>query len=177
MDLTQIRDAENRAHTLFGIVDAGSRACLLLKQTPSKASIILLRCLLDTLDACQSKPKIIRTDNEPVFTSRLFRLGLWLLDIKHQNTEKCCPWQNGRIERFFGTLKERLKCYVIQNQQTLAQDLAAFRTWFNHVRPHQYLDGKTPAEVWNKRLPNSDGEHYYFNQWQGALTGFYLPPA
>ena len=39
-----------------------------------------------------------------IFTSRLFRFGMWCLKIRHQRTEIACPWQNGRIERFFGTL-------------------------------------------------------------------------
>jgi putative transposase len=51
------------------------------------------------------KPKAIRTDNEAVFTSRLFKLFLTVAGIKHQRTHLHSPWQNGRIERLFGTLK------------------------------------------------------------------------
>ncbi len=69
-----------------------------------------------------------------------------------------------------------LKHYVIRNQETLTRDLAAFTPWYNFVRPHQHLDGRTPAEVWSQRSANPNGECYYFSQWQGALTGFYLPP-
>jgi transposase InsO family protein len=54
------------------------------------------------------KPRILRTDNEAVFTSRTFRLGLLLLGIRHQRIDAHCPWQNGRMERFFGTLKRKL---------------------------------------------------------------------
>ena len=32
----------------------------------------------------------------------------WALGIRHQRTEPHCPWQNGRVERFFGTLKASL---------------------------------------------------------------------
>jgi transposase InsO family protein len=28
--------------------------------------------------------------------------------LEHQRAEARCPWQNGRIERFFGTLKDTL---------------------------------------------------------------------
>ncbi|NIP27488.1 MAG: DDE-type integrase/transposase/recombinase, partial [Phycisphaerae bacterium] len=66
-----------------------------------------LRHLLDAIER-YGKPKFLRTDNETVFTSRLFRFGLWLLGIKHQRTDKGCPWMNGRVERFFGTLKQKL---------------------------------------------------------------------
>jgi transposase InsO family protein len=40
------------------------------------------------------KPRIVRTDNEAVFTSKVFRFAL--LGIRHQRTDPGCPWQNGR---------------------------------------------------------------------------------
>lgn len=83
---------------------------------------------------------------------------------------------NGRIERLFGTLKNRLQYYTVDAMQTISDDLALFRIWFNHVRPHQYLNGRTPAEAWNRQAPNPKGRHCYFHAWQGALAGFYLPP-
>lgn len=176
LDLTQVPDDGKQPHTLFGILDSGTRACLKLQAIRTKTSIMLLRCLLDTVER-YGKPKIVRTDNERTFTSRLFRLGLWLIGIKHQRTEVCCPWQNGKIERFFGTLKEKLKSHVFEGTEILADDLHLFRFWYNHVRPHQHLNGRTPAEAWSGQVPNLQGKHYYFNQWNGALTGFYLPPS
>jgi transposase InsO family protein len=176
LDLTQVQDTKKRLHTLFGIVDAGTRACLSLRGIPTKASIMLLRILLDAIEQ-YGKPEIVRTDNEAVFVSRRFRVGLWLLNIKHQRTEVCCPWQNGRIERFFGTLKAKLKRRLIEHARQLGDDLALFRFWYNHVRPHQNLDGKTPAEIWNKTEPNWKGKSIYFEAWDGALTGFYIPPS
>lgn len=174
LDLTQVRDEENQPHTLFGVLDSGSRACLHLRKIRTKASLTLITCLFQTIER-YGKPKIVRTDNEGVFVSKLFRFGLWLLDIKHQRTEVCCPWQNGKVERFFGTLKDKLKHYQIPAQQ-LADELAFFRTWYNHVRVHQHLDGKTPAEVWNRRQVNPYGKALYFQAWDKALTGFYLRP-
>ena len=50
----------------------------------------------------------LRTDNEAVLVSRLFRCGLWLLGIRQQRIEPGCPWQNGRVERFIGTVKREL---------------------------------------------------------------------
>lgn len=55
------------------------------------------------------RPQFLRTDNEAVLVSRLFRLGLWLLGTQHQRIERGCPWQNGRVERFIGTVKQELR--------------------------------------------------------------------
>ena len=98
------------------------------------------------------------------------------MGIRHQLIDKCCPWQNGRVERFFGTLKEKLNQWQVNNREQLNGALAQFRFWYNHVRPHQNLDGKTPAEVWNGidifiRRPKKE---YWFEAWDGLLTGIYL---
>jgi transposase InsO family protein len=171
-DLTQVKDRLNNVHNLFGILDSGTRACLLLTEVKTKASIMLLRCLLDTIEQF-GKPAAIRTDNEAVFTSRLFRFCLWVLQIKHQRTQVCSPWQNGRIERFFGTLKRKLAFYDL-DKIGFTQDLATYRFWYNHVRTHQYLNGKTPAEVWDAKAPR--GKPKEFSVWDGALTGIYFSP-
>lgn len=175
MDLTQVTDNEKQIHTLFGMIDSGTRACLFLQKLPTKASIVLLRHLLDTIEK-YGKPKAVRTDNEAVFTSRLFRLGLWLLGIKHQRTEVCCPWMNGKIERYFGTLKRKLKLYTIASAEELATDLATYRFWCNHVRTHQYLNGQTPAEVWSGLRLNGKSKPIEFSAWDGALSGIYFSP-
>ncbi|OGS97669.1 MAG: hypothetical protein A3H31_12150 [Gallionellales bacterium RIFCSPLOWO2_02_FULL_57_47] len=79
----------------------------------------------------------------------MFRRGLKLLGIRHQLTDPGCPWQNGRIERLFGTLKEKLDQWQVPNIAQLNCDLSTFRYWYNHVRPHQNHDGRTPAEAWS----------------------------
>ena len=83
---------------------------------------------------------------------------------------------NGRVERFFGTLKEKLAQHVIQSCQQLDRDLASFLRWYHYVRPHHHLNGKTPMEALTGKRANGRGDAFYFNQWDGLLTGFYLPP-
>lgn len=176
VDLTGKVDTQKTTHTLLGIVEHHSRACLSLQTIVDKSSITLLRHLLNCIEQ-YGKPKIIRTDNEQIFTSRLFSTILWLLRIKHQTTDLHCPWQNGRVERFFLTLKEKLNHWQVDNGDQLNIALSDFRFWYNHVRPHQYLDDKTPAKVWCGKdvfqLPHN--EAYWFETWEGLLTGYYIP--
>jgi transposase InsO family protein len=86
------------------------------------------------------------------------------------------PWQNGRIERFFATFKGRILPWLDQAgvPDDLAPDLALFRAWYNQARPHQHLDGLTPAMAWAGRLPA--GRPRYVSEWNGLLTGFLWPP-
>lgn len=94
------------------------------------------------------RPRFLRTDNEAVFVSRLFRIRLWALGIRHQRTDPGCPWQNGRVERFIGTVKRELAREPMADERDLTRILQAIRTWYNHDRPLDHLHGRTPAEVW-----------------------------
>jgi len=97
------------------------------------------------------RPQFLRTDNEAVLVSRLFRLGLWMLSIRHQCIEPGCPWQNGRVERFIGTMKRELATEPLAGCKHFTRTLQEIRTWYNHERPHDHLQGRTPAEVWGAR--------------------------
>lgn len=175
IDLTGKIDSSGSLHNILGIVEHKSRMSLTLSALRDKASITILRFLLDAVES-YGKPKFLRTDNEPVFASWLFRFSLWLIGIRHQLIEKSCPWQNGRIERFFGTLKEKLDQWQVNGSEELKLALVQFRFWYNHVRPHQNLDGRTPAEVWRKTdiFTKEHKQEYWFEAWDGLLTGFYL---
>ena len=111
-----------------------------------------------------------------MFCSRLFRGGLALLGIRHQRTDPGCPWQNGRIERFFGTLKAKLDQWSVASVAELGNALVQFRFFYNHVRPHQNLNGYTPAEAWlgTDVFAGKPETEYWFEAWDGLLQGFYL---
>ena len=100
MDLTGKHDLDKNNLQILGIIDHGSRANLYLSAIKSKASIHLLKILLDTIEK-YGKPEAMRTDNEAVFTSKLFRFGLWFLGIKHQRTDVGCPWMKKTSGMFF----------------------------------------------------------------------------
>jgi hypothetical protein len=79
MDLTYLPDESGRSLPILGIVEHHSRGCLTLEAIHTKAGISLLRSLLNAIEALGNiKPRILRIDNEAVFTSWLFRLGLFL---------------------------------------------------------------------------------------------------
>jgi putative transposase len=104
MDLTGKVDAMGQVHSILGLLDHGSRALLKLTVLPNKCSWTLLGHLFLAIGK-YGKPMALRTDNESVFVSRLFRTVLCLAGIRHQRADPGCPWQNGRIERLFLTLK------------------------------------------------------------------------
>ena len=145
-----------------------------LQTLPNKTSLNILRYLLDSIEK-HGQPKSIRTDNERCFNSILLNLGLWVLGIQHQTTQICSPWQNGRIERFFGTFKRYAK-QVNLPATNIQPQLTLFRNWYNHVRPHMNLRYQTPTEAWDVQYTNDQGHAYFVSEWDGVLTGYYFPP-
>ncbi|WP_413897634.1 integrase core domain-containing protein [Rhodoferax sp.] len=78
----------------------------------------------------------------------MFTATLRCFGIRHQLIDRGCPWQNGRIERFFGTLKQSLNHWAVGNRAQLQLSLEVFRDWYCCVRPHANLNGATPWEAW-----------------------------
>ena len=168
------KKGQSTTATILGILDHGTRKCISLKSISDKASITLLKALITAIES-YGKPKAIRTDNESVFTSRLFRLGLWILGIRHQRTQIHSPWQNGRIERFFGTFK-KYSDKVIFNTKKIQFALDEFQYWYNAIRPHRHLNGLTPDEKWEEINPYRKNPRQVkkVSFWNGLLTGYLL---
>jgi len=101
-------------------------------------------------------PDIIRSDNGSPF-SAVSRTGLtalaawWVrLGIQLERIEPGKPQQNGRHERFHRTLKQETASPPQESflSQQLAFDQFAYE--YNHIRPHQALQGETPAKHYQK---------------------------
>jgi hypothetical protein len=54
--------------------------------------------------------------------------------------------------------------------------LNIFAHWYNQIRPHQNIDGRTPMEAWTGIDPyrSAPKQALWFQAWEGLLTGFYL---
>lgn len=53
---------------------------------------------------------------------------------------------NNRIERLHGTIRERNKV-MRAIKKTNSAVIEGQRIYYNHIRPHQSLNGKTPAQA------------------------------
>ena len=174
LDLTGKADLSGRQQMMLGLLDHGTRACLRLSTLTDKRSVTILLELIVAFRRF-GLPKRLRVDNEACFNSRLMRSALALLGIRLQTTDLHCPWQNGRIERFFGTFKQCLDRVTIADSDDLRCKLIEFRAWYNHVRTHQHLHGYTPAEAWDGRA-KSTRQPQWFEVWNGRITGWFFPP-
>jgi transposase InsO family protein len=170
-----VRDADDQQHVVLGMIDHGSRVSLALRPLRRFNAWALLGCLFLAIGQF-GRPKAVRCDNHPVFRAKPVRRVLRWAGIRMQFSEPGKPWQNGRIERFFGTFKSHLCDYVMRDSKHLMRSLADFRFWYNTVRPHRHLDGATPAEAWHGIDPyrHAPKEIAWFETWEGRLNGWVL---
>ncbi len=147
LDLTICSSNDGQKHQVLGIIDHGSRVLLRPQVLASKTALELLGHLFITFSRF-GIPQSIRTDNEAMFTSRLWQVVFRALGVMHRRGPPAQPWRNGRIERLFGTMKQWLKAAAPANSAELQLSLNRFAFIYNHTRPHQGLKGLTPAEAW-----------------------------
>ena len=83
-----------------------------------------------------------------VFTSRRYTALVRSYGLKQEFITPHCPQQNGMVERVIRTLKEQ--CIHRQRFDSIQHATRAIADWisfYNHRRPHQALDMKTPADA------------------------------
>ena len=180
LDLCGKQDAKKVVHPILGIVDHGSRVAITLTAIRNMSFYTLAGHLLIAIGRF-GKPHALRTDNASILVSKRFRWFLRLFNIRHQRSDVGCPWQNGFIERLFGTLKQKLNQINVDNGAQLNFALHEFNTWYNEIRPHQGLDGRTPAEAWAWLTECISAKQFEekviesvapFVAWEGLLTGY-----
>jgi putative transposase len=166
MDLTGLPLVDGSSVAVFGVIDHGSRAVLSLSPVVRRNCLVLLGKLLIAMGS-YGVPRAVRSDNEAVFKTLAFRTVLKCIGVRQQFTALASPWQNGRIERFWRTVKFELQTTA---RQSVAQGIAvqtrmkfasvaamgclleAFKDGYNLDRPHQSLKGATPTAVWNGQV-------------------------
>ncbi|WDH79293.1 integrase core domain-containing protein [Microbacterium esteraromaticum] len=101
------------------------------------------------------------TDNGVVYTTRLARGGrgrgdgagngngfetlLAGLGITQKNGKPFNPTTQGKIERFWQTLKKYLHAHPAASLTQLQTTLDTFRDYYNNTRPHRGIGRRTPA--------------------------------
>lgn len=152
-------DLAGNVYAILGIVDHGSLRLLMLETLKRQNAWTLLGHLFLAIGK-YGVPRALRSDNASVFRGKVFRWGCRVAGIRQQFTVPGCPWMNGRIERLFGTLKQKMDRIEVDTRDALAYLLYDFGIWYNAVRPHQNLGGFTPDEAWRginpfRRAPKS----------------------
>lgn len=101
--------------------------------------------VLSALVAQHGAPAFIRSDNGAEFVAIAVQTWLAQCGVQTLYIEPGKPWQNGKEERFNGTVRDEcLNLHVFSSLVEACVRLGAFRQHYNTERPHSQLDYLTP---------------------------------
>lgn len=115
-----------------------------------------LRCFNQISSRYEVQFAEILSDNGPEFGPRTskqkdahpFERLLKELGIKHRYTRPYRPQTNGKVERFWRTINEDLiEGTTFDSIDHFKNELFQYILYYNQLRPHQALAGKTPSEI------------------------------
>lgn len=142
-----VRDAFSR-YVLTGSIGANTKGAW-------------VRRVLERLFRVYGLPLALQSDNGSPFVCTkarggLTRLSVWLvsLGVRLVRSRPGCPQDNGGHERMHRDMSE-LQQAPAKSRRAQQRACDEWLLDFNHVRPHQALKGKTPAEVYRSSIRRS----------------------
>jgi transposase InsO family protein len=101
--------------------------------------------MFNTAIHSQGVPQHLSTDHDPVFEAHRWAANLRILEIDEIKTVPHVPLSHPFVERLIGTMRREFLDYVLfWNGRDLERKLAEFQVYYNEVRCHASLNGRTP---------------------------------
>ena len=159
LDLTVVTVLWFRFH-IAALIDGFSRKLLTLHVFARTPTWNMMAALVRQTVETHGKPRFLVTDRGCQFRGRFHGYVETILGISHVRG-KVRSWTfNGKVERFFRTLKLwwRLSLFGwALNKAGIAVRMQArldgFQDWYNTRRVHQALGGSTPEQAWTESGP------------------------
>lgn len=150
---------------LWNLMDNETRF-LLASQVSNKREIMDARKVMQEAKMrAKIKPSVVVTDGLQSYTKAFKKEFFTVKTPRTEHIRKpkfTDPTNNNLVERLQGSIREREK-----TMRGLKEEDAIFiegqKIYYNHIRPHSSLNGKTPAEVSKMNL-NLEG-----NKWMDLI--------
>ena len=149
---------DNKRYYLVGIIDSCSRLAWVEVVTDIKSLSVMfatLHCINYLHSYYDVKFAEILSDNGAEFGPKTsknkenhpFERLLLEMGVKHRYIRPYRPQTNGKIERFWRTLHEDLiEETYFESIEDFKKELRDYLVYYNHLRPHQSLNGQTPKK-------------------------------
>jgi putative transposase len=149
------RTLDRRRCEPLTVRDAFSRYVLAMHVMRHGPDLEEVKAIFVALFRKHGLPAAIQCDNGvPFINTRarggLTRLSVWWisLGIRVVRSRLGCPQDNGAHERMHRDVAEQLQAYPAESRAAEQRACGRWRQEFNHVRPHEALGGKVPAELY-----------------------------
>jgi hypothetical protein len=150
---------DNKRYYLVCIIDSSTRIAWAEVVEDIKSLSVMfttLRCFNHINERFSFQFAEALTDNGPEFGTKEsskkaehpFERMLIELGVKHRYTRPYRPQTNGKVERFWRTLNEDLvEGTYFESIEHFKDELFQYMLYYNKLRPHQALDGKSPEQM------------------------------
>jgi len=148
-DETVIKLKDGKKYWMINVIDADTRFLLVSKLSKTRNIKDMVSVFKQAKDrAGGAIPKVILTDGWKAYLEGIEQV--FGADAKHivSTPFKEKDLSTNVVERWHGTLKDRLKpMRGMDKSETYQLILEGFIFYYNFLRPHEGLNGKTPAEM------------------------------
>lgn len=150
-----VKTEPTKRYYVLGAIDDYSRVVWVevMKSVKSiDATFAMMDAMLTMKQRYDVEAEAVMTDNGSEFCSpnieqHPFERLLIHFDIKHRRTKPYRPQTNGKIERFWRTFDEDvIEGVEFENLEELREAVLGYNLFYNEMRPHQGIQGKTPIE-------------------------------
>jgi transposase InsO family protein len=157
-DITHWRAAGGRDVEILNMVDDHSRLFLTSRAFPTAKATDVVDVFRMAIDL-HGPPASLLCDNGAVFTATprggkvLLQLEMERLGVIAKNSRPYHPQTCGKVERLHQTLKRYLARQApASTLSELQAQLDAFVHYYNAIRPHRALGGRTPLQAYSARI-------------------------
>jgi transposase InsO family protein len=157
-DITHWRLAGGQDVEILNMVDDHSRLFVASRAFPTVKAADVVEAFRSAVEL-HGTPSSLLCDNGAVFTATprggkvLLQLEMERLGVIAKNSRPYHPQTCGKVERLHQTLKRYLARQA--PAKTLAElqgQLDAFLHYYNAIRPHRALGGRTPLQAYSARI-------------------------
>ena len=136
---------DGRQLKFMPVLEEYTRECLVIDVSRSITS----ERVIDQLEGLFLKhgtPGNLRSDNGPEFVAKALQAYLKEVDVETRYIEPGAPWQNGYLESFNASFRDKLLERKLFASVLEAEVLSAqYRRKYNRFRPHSGLASQTPS--------------------------------
>ena len=157
-DITHWRLAGGQDVEILNMIDDHSRLFLASRAFPTAKAADVVDVFRSAIDL-HGAPASLLCDNGAVFTATprggkvLLQSEMERLGVVAKNSRPYHPQTCGKVERLHQTLKRYLARQVpAKTLSELQAQLDAFGHYYNAIRPHRALGGRTPLQAYSARL-------------------------
>jgi len=146
-DFVEDRTEAGRKLRVLAVEDEFTRECVAVEVEYRMNARYVADTLLRLFAERGVVPKFVRSDNGPEFVAKHLMRVLAGSGVEARHIEPGSPWQNGRNERFNGTLRDEcLDLETFHNRDHARALIKLFAKSYNERRPHSSLGYLTPRE-------------------------------